>query len=134
MNRYLTAGVLLVLAAVIFSGCRRSAPTETVPPETAPAPTRSVETKPMETTPSTAVPEEPAFTAPDNVSSRGQLMGSAKTLEDAQALAELYGIELVEYRHELALFRTEEDPREVIRRGRDNGWPGLSLNGTVQAY
>lgn len=58
----------------------------------------------------------------------GQLMGFAESQEDAEALAELYGITLVEYQNGLALFHTDEDPKEVIRRGQENGWQELSLN------
>lgn len=59
---------------------------------------------------------------------KAQLLCEVESQEDAQALAELYGITLVEYRDGLACFYTEEDPREVIRRGKENGWPELTLN------
>ena len=28
----------------------------------------------------------------------------------------------------------QENPREVIRRGRENGWPELSINHTMRAF
>ena len=72
--------------------------------------------------------------ADPGVSQEGQLMAMAQTLEDAQALAELYGIELVDFSYQIAMFRTQENPWEVIRRGQENGWPELSINYTAQAF
>lgn len=63
----------------------------------------------------------------------GRLVCSAETEEQAQAIAELYGIELVDYQHGLALYLTEEDPYTVIKRGRDQGWPELSLDHMASA-
>ena len=60
------------------------------------------------------------------------LMCSAETQEEAEAIAGQYGIELVEFSYGVATFFTEEDPREVIQRGIDNGWPELSLNRVSQ--
>lgn len=56
------------------------------------------------------------------------LLGSAETQKEAEEIGTLYGITLVKFSHGTALYQTEEDPREVIRRGRENGWPELSLN------
>lgn len=56
------------------------------------------------------------------------LVCPAETLEEAEAIAEQYGIELVDFSYGVASFYTEEDPRELIQRGIDNGWPELSLN------
>ena len=60
-----------------------------------------------------------------------ELMGEAATREDAEALAALYGIELVSWSGRLAVFHTEEDPAAVIRRGRENGWPALEINHVI---
>ena len=57
-----------------------------------------------------------------------QLLCSAESREAAEALSEQYGIVLVEYQDGLACFYTEEDPLAVIRRGKDQGLPELSLN------
>jgi predicted small lipoprotein YifL len=54
--------------------------------------------------------------------------------EEAQRIAELYGIELVSVEQEIAVFHTEEDPAEVVRRGEENGWPRLSINRMKQAH
>ena len=59
------------------------------------------------------------------------LMATVSSREEAEELAELYGITLVNYGYQLATFHTDEDPREVIAKGEKNGWPELTLN-TVQ--
>ena len=56
------------------------------------------------------------------------LVASAESQEQAQRIADTYGITLVSYDMGLATFCTEEDPQTVIQRGVDNGWPKLELN------
>lgn len=56
------------------------------------------------------------------------LMSEAETEEEAQEIAEQYGIELISFENGLALYHTEEDPFEVIARGQENGYPQLSMN------
>lgn len=56
------------------------------------------------------------------------LLTMADSREEAEALAQQYGIELVAYESGVATFFTEEDPNAVIQRGIQNGWPELSLN------
>lgn len=63
-----------------------------------------------------------------------QLLGAAASREEAENLAELYGITLVKFQNGLARFHTEEDPKEVIRRGKENGWPELTLNRTSKLF
>lgn len=113
VSRYLTAGVLLILASVVFSGCRRSIPERF---GLAPAPTAS------------------AITGEDSVSKEDPLLALAETREEAQSIAELYGIELVQWGFGVATYRTEEDPQAVIQRGLENGWPELSLNYIEKAF
>lgn len=76
----------------------------------------------------------PAGTGSGKVSSDGQLMASAQTREEAEQIGTLYGIELVEFASPLALYRTEEDPNDVIRRGTENGWPKLEINHVVTLF
>lgn len=57
-----------------------------------------------------------------------QLMALADTEEQAQEIAEQYGITLVSYEGGTAVYHTEEDPFSVIVRGQENGYPELSLN------
>ena len=54
----------------------------------------------------------------------------ADSQEEAGEIADLYGIELVDFDLGVATFHTEEDPGAVIQRGKENGWRSLSLNGT----
>lgn len=56
------------------------------------------------------------------------LICSADSEEEAMELAGLYGIELVSFHDGIAGFYTEENPKDVIARGEENGWPKLSLN------
>ena len=57
-----------------------------------------------------------------------QLLCAVESREAAEALAEQYGIVLVEYEDGLACFYTEEDPQSVISRGKEADFPELSLN------
>lgn len=57
-----------------------------------------------------------------------QLLTLADTEEQAQEIAELYGIALFSYEGGVAVYHTEENPLEVIARGQENGYPELSLN------
>lgn len=62
------------------------------------------------------------------VAEDGQLYAVIASQEEAEAIAEQYGITLVRCGAHVAVFYTEEDPEAVIQRGLDNGWPELSLN------
>ena len=121
--------LLLLLAAVIFAGCQKAAQ-DAPAASAAPPPEASVSG-----TGPTADATEPAnlptaASIPDEYGSRGQLMATVDSQEDAQRLADLYGITLVDFRYRIAVFRTDENPRDVIRRGEEQGWPPLSLNHT----
>ena len=118
-------GILLmaVLLAVPLWGCQRSR--DTVPEKTVPKATLPKQTAPGKEDPGDQTETIPAL---DAVSDRGQLMAGAESRQKAEELARLYGITLVDYQHQVALLFTEEDPGEVIQRGKDNGWPELSLN------
>ena len=120
MKKILT---ILLLAAVLCA-CG---------PTAAPAPEKPAPEKPQPTVApaATAAPTAPATgdgIQPDAVSPEAQLLAKTETEAEAEELAELYGITLVKYRNGLARFHTEEDPRAVIRRGQENGWPELTLN------
>ncbi len=56
------------------------------------------------------------------------LMCEADTEEDAREIAEQYDIEFVSFENGIALYRTEENPFEVIARGQQNDYPQLSVN------
>lgn len=57
-----------------------------------------------------------------------ELMALVETEEEAQSIAEQYGIEFVSYSNGVAVYKTEEDPAVVIARGEEKGYPPLYLN------
>ena len=57
-----------------------------------------------------------------------ELFARAASEEEAQSIADLYGIALVRYVHGVASYHTEEDPGAVVARGVENGWPRLEIN------
>jgi len=113
--------IFLFAAALLLCGCRRNAPPEVLSKKTS-APAES-----FESTLSTS--SEPNLPASSN-----ELLYLTDTLAEANKIADLYDIELIRHYDGLAVFHTDEDPREVIRRGIENGWPELSLNHTVNLY
>ena len=63
-----------------------------------------------------------------NTAKGKELMGLASSEEEAIKIAELYGIEFVDYELGVACYHTEEDPSTVVKRGIDNGWPPVEVN------
>lgn len=57
-----------------------------------------------------------------------ELFAVTDSREDAEKIAELYGIELAEYSSGVASFHTEEAPGAVIQQGEENNWPRLEIN------
>ena len=119
---------ILILMLVFLCGCRSSG--QAVPPS---PPEATAHPKTDATMPS-AKPVPPSTQPSDAVSMRGQLIGSAEDKRKAEEIAELYGITLVDFGYGVALYYTEEDPKAVIARGEENGWPALSMNYTRQPY
>lgn len=122
--------ILWILLGLLLCGCEASQKEEPTVPQPSAAgketmPSAYISPKPGEYT----VEPEPV-----NVNPSGQLMAEAEDHTAAEKLAEQYGITLVEYQEGLAVFFTEEDPQEVIRRGEENGWPQLSLNRMMNMY
>lgn len=62
------------------------------------------------------------------------LIADAGTEEEAQKIAEQYGITLVSYGNGIATYQTDEDPYEVIARGEKNGYPQLSINFVQEVF
>ena len=100
--------ILLLIVAVLLCGCHRE----------------QAKPLPNETDSAEVLPVDPD----------GQLLYTAESQKEAEEIAELYGIDLVSYHDGLAVYHTDEDPREVISRGAENGWPELSLNEQVKLY
>jgi len=113
---------ILAAALLCLCGCSRSEQSEFLPKQES---TPSQETQPI----SPAPREE---TLP--VSPEGQLMYIAQSQEEAEEIGALYGIDLIRFHDELAVYHTEENPRDVILRGEKNGWPELSLNHLANLY
>ena len=94
--------------------------------------------KPVIVTPSVSIPAMdinespmPDATRPSkgsNYAEGKELLAIVKNEEEALIIAELYDIEFLEVKHGIATFHTDEDPREVINRGKENGWPLLEVN------
>ena len=62
-----------------------------------------------------------------------ELLCLCDSQEEAERIAGLYGIELVEYSYGVATFHAEGDLSALIEQGKAEGWPGLSFNGTDYA-
>ena len=63
-----------------------------------------------------------------------ELVGLFDTEGQARDAAELYGIELLSYDNQVAVFRCEGDPKALIEQGEANGWPQLSLNRVYKSF
>lgn len=112
----------LILAVVFGCACGRA---QSAKPTAAPTATQA----PIVTPAASLAPVEKPVAAEGE-----ELLTLVKTEEEAKAIAEQYGIELVSFSYGVATFHTEEDPRDVIARGEKNGWPTLSLNGEATIY
>lgn len=62
---------------------------------------------------------------------KGNLIAWADDRAQAEEIAALYEIELISYSDFIALFHTDEEPNDVIKRGKANGWPELSRNDII---
>ncbi len=100
--------ILLLIAALLLCGCQRE----------------QVKPMPSETDGPAGIPLDP----------NGQLLYTAESQKEAEEIAALYSIQLVSYSNNLAVYYTEENAEDVIRRGTENGWPELSLNEQVNLY
>lgn len=63
-----------------------------------------------------------------------ELTAMVDSTEEAEKIAVLYGIELQSYADGVAVFTTEEPVNEVISRGKEAGYPELSLNLKREPY
>ena len=59
------------------------------------------------------------------------MIALADTKEEAKKIAELYGIELVNFSYGVAEYETTKDPQELIALGEKNNYPTLSTNNTL---
>lgn len=78
--------------------------------------------------------DDGTFTPADTDLSEGeatespQLTALADTLEEAQEIADLYGIELESYSYGVAAYKTDKNISELINMGLEKGYPTLAPN------
>lgn len=70
----------------------------------------------------------------DNIVKGEELLCLVDSKEEAQKIADEYGITLVTCSYGVATFHTDEDPHTVIDRGLKAGYTELSLNTQSYAY
>lgn len=69
----------------------------------------------------------------DEVMPGEELLCLCDTEEEAKEIADMYGIELVQFSYGVATFHAE-NPRDVIALGQEKGYPALELNGMMHIY
>ena len=96
------------------------------------------ESKPKETEEAMEPAEDAGDTGRNYSSTEEVIMGEkvsmialADTKEEAKKIAELYGIELVNFSYGVAEYETTKDPQELIALGEKNNYPTLSTNNTL---
>lgn len=67
----------------------------------------------------------------DGQNGETELTALADSQEEADEIAQLYGIELKSYSYGVAVFTTEEDPQELMQLGQEKGYPRLEYNYTA---
>lgn len=70
----------------------------------------------------------------EEVSDSSQLTALTDSLEEAQEIADLYGIELDSYSYGVAVYHTDKDISEVIQLGLDNDYPTLAPDTKVYLH
>lgn len=63
-----------------------------------------------------------------------ELIALADTLEEAEKIAELYGIELSAYSYGVATYTTDKNVQELFDLGEEKGYPALSPNHKLDLY
>ncbi len=71
---------------------------------------------------------EPVETVTPEYAQGEELLCLCDNEEEAKKIADLYSIELVQFRFGVATFHAE-DPQAVIALGKEKGYPELELNG-----
>ncbi|GFI23629.1 hypothetical protein IMSAGC011_02419 [Lachnospiraceae bacterium] len=64
----------------------------------------------------------------EEVRSAIELIALSKDQEEAEKIAELYGIELSSFSDGIAVYTTDKDPQELMELGDNNGYPALTVN------
>lgn len=63
-----------------------------------------------------------------------ELTALADNQEEAEEIAELYGIELSSYSYRVATYTTDKNPQELIELGIENEYPALIQNYEQELY
>lgn len=72
--------------------------------------------------------DSPAASADSDATAANELIALADTREEAEEIAELYGIELSSYSYGVATYTTDKSTVELMELGEKNGYPALSPN------
>ncbi|MDE5939573.1 MAG: hypothetical protein K2H37_10880 [Lachnospiraceae bacterium] len=120
-----TLGIVLLSAAGLY-GCGRNRELTEIMDTTQREPRGEVLPSPV------PISEEEFNTSGDTIENgvdeAPTLTALADTLEDAQEIADLYGIELESYSYGVATYRTDKDISELINLGLENDYPTLAPN------
>lgn len=63
-----------------------------------------------------------------------EMVALVDTESEAQEIAELYQIELLNFSNGVAVYTTDRDPYELIALGNEKGYPTLSINRELHLY
>lgn len=63
-----------------------------------------------------------------------EMVALVDTESEAQEIAELYEIELLNFSNGVAVYTTDRDPYELIALGNEKGYPTLSINRELHLY
>ena len=76
----------------------------------------------------------PIVSAENNDSANKEVIALADTREEAEEIAELYGIELNTYSYGVATYTTDKNLQELIDLGVENDYPTLTPNYEVELH
>lgn len=82
----------------------------------------------------TGVDDLPVDSAGTDNSATTELVALADTREEAEEIAELYGIELSTYSYGVATYTTDKNLQELIDLGVENDYPTLTPNYDVELH
>lgn len=70
----------------------------------------------------------------NDTSATTELIAMTDTREEAEEIAELYGIELSSYSYGVATYTTDKNALELMALGEENGYPALTPNYENELY
>ena len=121
---YIVTAGLILLSAIWLSGCGKSQEL-----------TRISADDTNLNLPQTSEFETGLSSSVDSVAnSSAQLTALADSQEDAQEIANLYGIELKSYSYGVATYTTDKNLREILDLGLENDYPELTPDHESQLY